>query len=93
MQKRKSLQRYQGKQFLNTSLIFLAFFCTMFLSTGVVHAATFRWANPSSGSYTGGITEDVAIPPVQEPSSLLFFGVGIVGIIGYGWRQRKKAVA
>ena len=28
---------------------------------------------------------------VPEPSSLLLFGIGILGVLGYGWRQRKKA--
>jgi hypothetical protein len=26
-----------------------------------------------------------------EPSSLLLLGIGILGILGYGWRKRKKA--
>jgi hypothetical protein len=28
---------------------------------------------------------------VPEPSSLILLGIGLLGILGYGWRKRKKA--
>jgi len=29
--------------------------------------------------------------PMPEPSTLALFGIGLLGLVGYGWRQRKKA--
>ncbi|MBI1925414.1 PEP-CTERM sorting domain-containing protein [Candidatus Poribacteria bacterium] len=43
--------------------------------------------------FTSDITTQATggIAPIPEPSSLLLFGVGILGLLGYGWRRRKQA--
>ena len=30
-------------------------------------------------------------PPIPEPSSLILLGMGVLGILGYGWKRRQKA--
>jgi hypothetical protein len=29
--------------------------------------------------------------PVPEPGSLALIGIGAAGLLGYGWRRRKRA--
>jgi hypothetical protein len=36
---------------------------------------------------------DVSIVPTPEPASLTLLGIGGLGLIGYGWRKRKRAAA
>jgi len=39
----------------------------------------------------GNFAVDITVVPIPEPSTWLLFAVGILGILGMGWRQRKKA--
>jgi len=41
---------------------------------------------------TGG-NEYIGISDTPEPATLTLFGIGIAGIVGYGWRRRKTAAA
>jgi hypothetical protein len=42
--------------------------------------------------YSGGIQLSAfEANPIPEPSTFLLFGTGLVGLLGYGWRQRKYA--
>jgi hypothetical protein len=45
----------------------------------------------------GGITNVEIFQPgvsaTPEPASLTLFGIGTLGLIGYGWRRRKQAAA
>jgi len=43
-----------------------------------------------SGTSDIGI-DDLQVSPIPEPSTYLLFAIGILGIIGMGYRQRKKA--
>jgi hypothetical protein len=41
-----------------------------------------------------GPTSTFTATVIPEPASLTLFGIGaVVGLLGYGWRQRKRAVA
>jgi hypothetical protein len=42
-------------------------------------------------SDTGTFTATLGTPAAPEPTSLTLLGIGAVGIIGYGWRRRKRA--
>jgi hypothetical protein len=50
-------------------------------------------------SSTGGIPQMSFIDqtfsqtPIPEPASLALFGLGVAGVLGYGWRRRQVAVA
>jgi hypothetical protein len=35
--------------------------------------------------------DDLTVTPIPEPSSLVLFSLGILGLIGYCWRRRKRA--
>ncbi|MBI1922995.1 PEP-CTERM sorting domain-containing protein [Candidatus Poribacteria bacterium] len=43
-----------------------------------------------SGSFDVGI-DDLTVTPIPEPSSLVLFSLGVLGLIGYCWRRRKRA--
>jgi hypothetical protein len=49
--------------------------------------------NPSFWRFDDVSVEDNTPPAVPEPASLALFGIGSAGIVGYGWRQRRRRVA
>jgi hypothetical protein len=48
--------------------------------------------NIHSQQFPGGeIRGQLGPSPAPEPSTLILFGIGGVGLLGYGWRRRKQA--
>jgi len=46
------------------------------------------------GAWNPEVAPDaMRVQPVPEPSALLLFGIGVVGLIGYAWRQRNRAIS
>jgi len=37
------------------------------------------------------VFDNLSYQPVPEPGSLTLLGVGVAGLLGYGWRRRQKA--
>jgi len=47
--------------------------------------------DPTSGDITIDHLRTFASPPsVPEPSTFILFGLGVLGILGYGWRRRRE---
>jgi hypothetical protein len=48
--------------------------------------------NVHSTQFPGGeIRGQLGPSPAPEPSTLILFGIGGAGLLGYGWRRRKQA--
>jgi hypothetical protein len=45
------------------------------------------------GNGLSGVLTYTFTAPTPEPASLTLFGLGAVGLIGYGWRKRKRMTA
>ena len=46
------------------------------------------WWNLSTGFETEKNKSDMA--PIPEPATLILLGSGLVGLVGYAWRRKKK---
>jgi hypothetical protein len=75
-------------------------FVRAFLTTADLPSSPGTYALDTSDSI---VTKGVAFPtlavldtlvvtaPTPEPASLTLFGIGAVGLIGYGWRKRRQS--
>jgi len=71
---------------------------------GALYAASTGQIGTAADSLDGGATWiigsgffafriDGSVSAVPEPASLIPFGIGIVSLLGYGWRRRKRGLA
>jgi hypothetical protein len=45
-------------------------------------------------SYEGpGECDPTACPPVPEPTATLLLGIGLLGLIGYGWVRKQDGIS
>jgi PEP-CTERM motif len=51
------------------------------------------YGNSEDNVASGSGEWNVSFIPVPEPASLILLGIGTVGVVGYGWRKRKRAAA
>lgn len=87
--------------FTNATL-FITFSAATALDTSAGVAVKFQNVGEDGGKsakLVSSVFEEVIPPPddapgiVPEPSSILLFGLGAIGMIGYGYRRRKTAMS
>ena len=49
-----------------------------------------KWDDMENGRYMAGYVVESDVAPVPEPATMILFGTGLVGLVGY--RKRKKTI-
>ena len=80
--------------FTGTGSIDLQAYSNLMVSTGISGGTDY--INASKAWAQEGITvtydyTDGGVPPVPEPATLLLFGSGIAGLLGYGYNKKKSS--